>query len=59
VYIFSASLHLSPDVAAKWLSLMLHIWEVRVLILAQEIGYPDQVFRGFLQFLQANAGVLF
>jgi hypothetical protein len=42
------------NVMIEWLTLIIHIPEVPGSNFSPETGYPDGVFRGFPQFLQAN-----
>jgi hypothetical protein len=45
-----------PNVVAKWLALLLHIWEDLGSNLNPETSYPE-VFHEFSQLLQAYAGI--
>jgi hypothetical protein len=55
----SSALIIRPNVVVEWLTLLLRILEVPGSYLGPETGYPDCVFRGFLQSLQANAGIVY
>jgi hypothetical protein len=47
-----------PNVLVEWLAFLLRIREVSSLNLGPQTGYPDCVFCGFPQFLQANSGTV-
>jgi hypothetical protein len=49
---------LSPNIMVERLTLLLHIWEVLAPNLGPDSSYPDLVFRGFPQSIQANAGIV-
>jgi hypothetical protein len=49
---------LIPNVMLKWLTLLLCIWEISGSILSLDTIFLTEVFRGFPQFLQANAGIV-
>jgi hypothetical protein len=42
----------------EWLTILLHDLEVLGLNLDSDTGYPERVFRGFSQSLQANSGIV-
>jgi hypothetical protein len=47
-----------PNAVVKWLTFLLCIEEVPASTLGPETGYPDRIFRGFPQFLQANSRIV-
>jgi hypothetical protein len=48
----------SPNFAFEWAELLLLIREETDWNPDSETGHPDWGFRGFLQFLQANTGIM-
>jgi hypothetical protein len=49
---------MTPKVTVEWLALLFHIQEVMGSNAGLETRYPDKIFHGFLQFLQAKARVI-